>query len=287
MLQCLLPSRSVIVVATPLVLAQSSWAKPLGEYLNTSLAPGFDWGHPSHTAARCSALLHADTGQGKPGVTAIQTGGGDASSYDRTVTGQCHAIETAWYLDLFPKEATLIIADQIAPIYEGDELVARAERELRPGESKRYDVTYLNKEGRGFVGHATLHAVHVDYHKFICNVMSAINSADVAVGGLVVRGQTTTHDVPNYLGRRDEPLTIESRGGRSSGDRLTGVANNFSNGWMMHAAAYMSRDPEQYGNLMNRRTSRFGEKTPPPTEIVDELYRGDDSLLALKLPRGG
>lgn len=127
-LAAMLPSRSVIIVPTAAVLMQSSWAQPLGNHIAGAGTPGFDWVDPDHSVTRLNEIRQLDLQQSGVVDGQMASVGADASGWDRDVTGQMHALETAWYMSMFPKDVSLLYVDAKLPLDVSPEWVSQTDR---------------------------------------------------------------------------------------------------------------------------------------------------------------
>ena len=225
-LAAILPGRSVIIVPTVLVLAQSTWAQPLGDHIADVAAPGFDWVDPDHTMERLSEIRRTDLTQAGEGKVASV--GADASGWDRDVTGQMHVGEAAWYCKMFPKNARLLHVDSDLPIEVDDAWVAEQLGKLQDGEETTLEVTQMVDDGSTRVGPVKVRSISFDYHEFICKVMTMVNDAPIRWANYEVDGPGQEFSLagadPEFKG-----LSIYSNGGRRSGDAATGIGNSWSN----------------------------------------------------------
>ena len=281
-LAALFPGRSVIIVPTILILAQSMWAQPLGDHIGSTAPPGFDWADPAVTSQRLDELRRQDLA--KTGSTPIECGGADASGWDRDVTGQDHAGETAWYLAVSPEEVRLLHVDSELPIDVDDEWVRARKEELSDGEYREYEVTGIATDGSERLTTVKASPVSFNFHEFIVKIMTMINDAPVtwadyeadSTGVICTLPGTDHHDMK----------CIVSNGGRRSGDAATGIGNSWSNLVKLESMSLMSRDPKLLA-LLGKRAAIAGEEPPRPFLVVDALTRGDDSAVLIELPSGG
>jgi hypothetical protein len=281
-LAALNPGRSVIIVATNLVLAQSSWAQPMGDYIAGSGAPSFDWVDPWHSADRLDQLRRGDLDQ-QDGTTVLV--GADASGWDRDVTPQMHAGETARYCALFPKEVTSLVVDAELPIDVSDDWVAGMLSAVAEGEEIVEMVTGIRNDGVEVTVEARVSKVSFDFHEYICKIMTFINDSPIAWGDYEVDAPGVEYNLSGALPRL-KGLSIVSNGGRTSGDAATGIGNSDSNNTNTRAEALMSQRPE-LKKLMDRRAALQGEPPGSAFEVVDMLSRGDDMAVLVSLRDGG
>ena len=281
-LAAMMPGRSVIIVPTILVLAQSTWAQPLGDHIAGAGTPGFDWVDPWHTSDRLDQLRRLDLDQAGANPRALV--GADASGWDRDVTSQMHAGEAAWYCALFPEEVELLVADTNLPVSVGDEWIATQLGSLAEGEEVEDEVTGIRNDGVEVTQTAKISKVSFNYHEFICKVMSMVNDAPIAWGDYEVDAQGSVYTIDAALPRLSG--SIVSNGGRRSGDAATGIGNSWSNLVITDAGAVMSRDPS-LKKMILRRCANQGEEPGGPYDIVDVLGRGDDLAVVIELQKGG
>lgn len=283
-LAAILPSRSVIIVPTVLVLAQSTWAQPMGAYVNDVGTPGFDWVDPYHTTTRLDAIRRADLDQGDTRGPSASVGA-DASGWDRDITPQDHASETATYLSMFPDEVELLYVDAPMPVRVSDSFVDNILSRLGPGETMTgIELTGVDGEGGEHLVTGDMRAVRFNYHEFICKVMTMVNDAPVRWADYEIESQgirVTTPAIGNGV-----QYEIVSNGGRRSGDAITGLANTDTNLVKSYASALMSRSPELAALI--RRRCKYHD-TPPPVQhvLVDDFARGDDRATVIALLEDG
>jgi len=280
-LAALFPGRSVIIVPTVQVLAQSTWAQPIGNYIAGTASPEFDWVDPWHSSDRLDALKRADLAQGgdKPRASV----GADASGWDRDVTSQMHAGEAAWYCALLPEETTLLYVDAELPIDVNELWVSEMLSSLAEGEVREEKVPGMRDDGVPVTITVLVEKLTFNYHEFICKVMSLINHAPICWGDYEVDAPGIELNIDGALERLSG--VICSNGGRRSGDAATGIGNSWSNCVVSRSGATMTRDP-QYKKLLQRRAQLQGEEPPEPYSIVDLLGRGDDLALVIELEGG-
>jgi len=282
-LAALMPGRSVIIVPTVMILAQSLWAQPLGDHIAGVASPGFDWVDPDHTVRRLDSLRKADLAQADP--KPLATVGADASGWDRDIVGQFHAGETAWYCAMFPKDVSLLFIDTPLPVDVTDVWVADKLAELSAGGEGTYEVTQILSDGSETVGKVKARVVRFDFHEFICKVMTLVNDAPLAWGDYeadaVGQPFSLSGSLPELKG-----YSIKSNGGRRSGDGITGLGNSWTNIVVSKAAAKMSVKPE-LDNLRRRRASLHDTPFAGGYDAVDLIGRGDDlAILIRKLGQG-
>jgi len=282
-LAALMPGRSVIIVPTILVLAQSTWAQPLGDYIANKASPGFDWVDPAHSSERLDTIRRLDLGQA--GSNPWATVGADASGWDRDVTSQMHAGEAAWYCKMFPKQVRLLYVDSELPIDVDDSWIAGLLGQLQDGEEMTTEVTQMVSDGSTRVGPVNVRPVTFDYHEFICKVMTMVNDAPLAWGDYKVDAPGVEYD----LGGADpsfKDLSIVSNGGRRSGDAATGIGNSWSNLVVTQSYCDMSQEP-RFSKLVARRAALQGEGNGGPIKLIDNFTRGDDAVVVIEMLKGG
>jgi len=289
-LAALFPSRTVIVVDGTSVFCQATWFQPLNRLIMSSAAPGYDWVHPTHTRARMSALIEADVTQAAAGDGfEVQTIGLDASGWDRSVTGWDHAWETAFYLDLFPREFDMITCDAPDPLKDGDDVIEmlNAEFDNSARTSIRKQVTLVSTQGTEYARYVRFWRKNIDYHHFITVVMSGVNGCDLALADLTVSQPVRKFRVPDpFKERGDQDYFITTRGGRSSGDGGTGTGNNHTNLLGMKISDTLSKRSQQDQPLQAARCKRMGIPYPQNITVADMFARGDDLAAVLVLPIG-
>ena len=282
-LAAILPSRSVIIVPTCLVLAQSTWAQPMGAYVNDSATPGFDWVDPYHTSVRLEAIRAGDLAQADTRGPSASVGA-DASGWDRDVTSQDHAMETATYLSLFPERAELVYIDSPLPVDVDDEFMATLLVEQKGGKISQLELTGVDEEGGEHIVQCTSRNVEFDYHEFMCKVMTMVNDAPLCWADYEVDATGVLTQVPDIGNGRK--YAIVSNGGRRSGDAITGLGNTVTNLVLSYAASLMSFDPS-LNKMIQRRASRLDTGDMIQHYVVDDFARGDDRATLITLPRGG
>lgn len=282
-LAAILPSRSVIIVPTALVLLQSTWAQPLGTYVNDAGTPGFDWVDPYHTSVRLEEIRAGDLSQADTRGPSASVGA-DASGWDRDVTGQDHAMETATYLSLFPEEVELVYIDAPLPVDVEDSFMARLKADQSGGKVSQLELTGVDEEGGEHLVQATSYNVKFNYHEFICKVMTMVNDAPLRWADYEVDAPGVIQQVPSIGNGRK--YTIVSNGGRRSGDAITGLGNTITNLILSIAASLMSFDPS-LTKMVARRASRLDTGPMIPHYVADDFARGDDRATLIVLPQGG
>ena len=284
-LAALLPSRSVIIVPTILVLAQSTWAQPLGDYIVGVASPGFDWVDPDHTVKRLNDIRRADLDQSDPRgrVAAV---GADASGWDRDVPAQEHAYETGFAIATSPEEVDLLYIDASLPVDVDLAFTSAAKARLAAGGEEQTVLTGVDAEGGEHKVDATMRVVSFNYHDFISKIMTMINDCPLAWADYQGDAKGVIADVPGSTKYSSKMRRIVSNGGRRSGDAFTGLANTFSNLVVSKAASILSRDP-RHSKLLARRCSLQGVEPPKPHFVLDDFARGDDRAVAIVLPGGG
>jgi len=279
-----LPSRSIIIVPTCQILAESLWAQPLGDHITGVASPGFDWVDPDHTVKRLSDIKQLDLQQGHEQGD-IATVGADASGWDRDVVGQFHACETAWYMSMFPEEAELLYVDAGLPLVASKEWVAATVGELQAGGEGTYRVVGLLPDGSERTQTVTARIVRFNFWEYISKVMTTINDAPIKWADYEVDAIGKAYDLsrfdPQFSG-----LEIVSNGGRRSGDAATGIGNTWTNLVVTRSAAKMSRLPA-LTKLRQRRANLQGTPVSGGYQDVDALARGDDLALAIRLDDEG
>jgi hypothetical protein len=281
-LAAMMPGRSVIIVPTVIVLAQSSWAQPLGDYIAGAGTPGFDWVDPWHTSDRLDTLRRLDIDQAGDEPRALV--GADASGWDRDLTCQMHAGETAWYCAMFPEEVRLVVIDAQLPLSVGDEWIANALGSIPDGEEVLERVIGIRNDGVEVTQDGKVSTVSFNYHEFICKIMSMVNDAPIAWADYEVDAQGSDYTIDAALPRLSG--TIVSNGGRRSGDAATGIGNSWSNLVITDAGAEISQTPS-LSKMVARRCAVQGEEPGGPYDIVDVIGRGDDLAVVVSLLRGG
>lgn len=282
-LAAILPSRSVIIVPTCLVLAQSTWAQPMGAYVNDAAVPGFDWVDPYHTSVRLEAIRAGDLAQADTRGPSASVGA-DASGWDRDVTSQDHAMETATYLSLFPERAELVYIDSPLPVDVDDEFMATLFTEQKGGKESQLELTGVDEKGGEHIVQCTSRNVEFDYHEFICKVMTMVNDAPLCWADYEADSTGVLTQVPDIGNGRK--YAIVSNGGRRSGDAITGLGNTVTNNILSYAASLMSFMPS-LNKMVARRASRLGTGALIPHHVVDDFARGDDRATLITLPQGG
>jgi len=277
-LAALNPGRSVIIVPTNLVEAQSMWAQPLGDYIAGSGTKSFDWVDPWHSADRLDQLRRGDLDQTGNDIVLC---GLDSSGFDRDVTPQMHAGEAAWYCAMFPKEVTSLVVDAQLPIDVSDEWVQGMLSAVSGGGEIVEKVTGVRSDGVEVTLDVTVKSLTYDFHEFICKIMTMINDAPIAWGDYEVDAPGVEYSIAGALPRL-KGLSIVSNGGRRSGDAATGLGNSWSNNVNTRCGAKMSQRPE-LKKLMDRRAAMQGEPPGGPFEVEDLFSRGDDLALRLRM----
>jgi len=284
-LAAVLPGRSIIVVPTVQILAQSTWAQPLGNLVSEVAVPGFDWVDPDHTVRRLDNVRRADLEQGDTRGPMASVGA-DASGWDRDVVAQDHASETALYLAMFPEEVELLYIDTPLPVDVNKEFVTSLTRELSAGGTKELKLTGLDNRGGEHIVTGTARVIHFDYHDFICKVMTMVNDAPLTWGDYVGDARGVLAQVPGARRWSSRPRWVVSNGGRRSGDAITGLGNTWTNLVISEAAASMSRDPA-LATLCARRASLLGTEPTRAHVLIDDFARGDDRATVVLLLKGG
>lgn len=282
-LAAMLPSRSIIIVPTCLVLAQSTWAQPIGDHIAGVATPGFDWVDPAHSVTRLNDVRQLDLQQG--GARDIATVGADASGWDRDVTGQFIAGETAWYMSMFEKDQSLLYVDAKLPLNVDSAWVAAAVSDLSAGGERTYEVSGLLPDGSEQMTTVTARMVNFDYWEFITKVMSMINDCPLQWADYGMDAPGVTYNM-GFADPAFKDYFMVSNGGRKTGDAATGIGNTWTNLVVTPAAAKMSQLPE-LSRLRARRSGLQGAAVGGPYEIIDAFARGDDLALAIRLPKGG
>lgn len=283
-LAAVLPSRSVIIVPTCAVLAQSTWAQPLGNFIAGTATPGFDWVDPDHSVTRLDQIRQLDLQQSGTGLGVVATVGADASGWDRDVTGQMHAFETAWYMSMFPKEAELLYVDSVFPLDVDSEWVAARIAELKTGGQGKYEVAGILPDGSEKVQSVTAEVLNFDYWEFLCKVMTIINDAPIRWADYEIDSPGTVFPM-GWANPAFADYAIVSNGGRRSGDGATGIGNTWSNLMVTDSASVMSKD-SKFAKLRQRRADLQGTPVSGEYTVLDALARGDDLALALRVGNG-
>lgn len=283
-LAAMLPSRSIIIVSTALVLAQSLWAQPLGNHIAGAASPGFDWVDPGHTVKRLDEIRKRDL---QPGADegVIATVGADASGWDRDVCGQFIAGDTAWYMSMFPQEAEVLYVDSVLPIDVDAQWISNTRAELSAGGEGSYRVTAILSDGSETTTEVTAKILRFDMWEYITKVMSMINDSPIRWADYEIDAQGMEYDLgrinPTFKG-----YYVYSNGGRKTGDAATGIGNSWSNDVVTGCAAAMSRMPE-LADLVRRRATLQETPVSGGYTVVDKLHRGDDLALVIKLDKKG
>jgi len=282
-LAAMLPSRSIIIVSTVLVLAQSLWAQPLGNHIAETATPGFDWVDPDHSIVRLDEIRMQDLAQA--GAHPIASVGADASGWDRDVTGQMIAGDTAWYMSMFPQKARLLYIDTILPVEVSDEWVQATKSELGLGETGTYRLTQLLNDGSLTTGDCDARVIEFDMWEFISKVMTLINDCPIRWADYEMDAPGILYDLagadPAFRGYH-----VISNGGRKTGDAATGIGNSWANLVVTPAAAAMHRDPS-LAKVIARRTALQDSPPGKPYVVKDMFSRGDDLALLIELTHGG
>jgi len=282
-LAAILPSRSVIIVPTCAVLAQSTWAQPLGNYIAGAATPGFDWVDPDHSVTRLDQIRQLDLQQEGSGQT-IATVGADASGWDRDVTGQMHAMETAWYMSMFPQNVKLLYVDAPLPMDVDSTWVQSAIADLSAGGTQEYEVAAILSDGSVKMQNVTAELLDFDYWEFICKVMTIINDAPIRWADYEFDAVGTPFNM-GWAGQQFAKYNIVSNGGRRSGDGATGIGNTWDNLIVTPAAAKMSKHPK-LAKLRARRAALQDTPVSGGYEVIDAFARGDDLALAIAVDGG-
>ena len=283
-LAAMLPSRSIIIVPTVLVLAQSMWAQPIGNHIAGSAAPGFDWVDPGHSVKRLDEIRQLDL-QSKGLDSPVATVGADASGWDRDVVGQFHAGEAAWYMSMFEKEQTLLYVDAQLPIDVSEQWVADRVGSLSAGGTETSRVSAILPDGSITTTTAKAEVVTFDFWEFITKVMTMVNDAPIRWADYEIDAPGVIYDMGLY-NEAFEGYKIVSNGGRRSGDAATGIGNSWTNTMVTRSAPKMRND-SKYADMVKRRAALQGNEPGPAYEVYDYFSRGDDLAMAIKLPKGG
>jgi hypothetical protein len=283
-LAAMMPSRSVIIVPTCQILAQSTWAQPLGDYIAGNATKGFDWVDPWFSSDRLDQLRRADLAQASDKPVALV--GADASGWDRDVTSQMHAGEAAWYCAVTPEQVTSLVVHADLPIDVGDEWVASMLAATAGGERVMEKVTGIRNDGVEVTIDAEVYQLSYNYHEFVCKVTTMVNDAPIAWADYEVDAVGVEHELSGSGLTSLKNMSIVSNGGRRSGDGATGIGNSWSNIVITDAAAAMSQDP-QYSGLIARRATMQGEQPGGSYSIVDALARGDDLAVLIRMDKPG
>jgi len=283
-LAAMLPGRSIIIVSTCLVLAQSMFAQPLGNYIAAAGTPGFDWVDPWHTSKRLEDIKTIDLQQGASAVP-VATVGADASGWDRDVVGQFIASDTAWYMSMFPQNVELLYASSPLPMDVTKEWVASRTAELTTGGQGEHAVTGILPDGSTQVQTVQTELLRFDMWEYISKVMTMINDSPLAWGDYEIDAPGIAYPLGTF-DPKFEGYTVVSNGGRRTGDAATGIGNSWANLVVTPCAAKMSSEGK-LSSLVRRRAALQGGSAGPPYEIIDLLSRGDDLAVAIRLPKGG
>jgi len=283
-LAAMLPSRSIIIVPTALILAESIFAQPLGDHIAGSATSGFDWVDPGHSVRRLDDIRQRDL-QAEGSAEIVATVGADASGWDRDVVGQFHAGEAAWYMSMFPEEVSLLYGDAMLPLDVSSQWVASQIASLSAGGKETSRVPAILPDGSITTTEVTSEVIAFNMWEFISKVVTMINDAPIRWANYEVDAVGIPYDL-GKINPAFEGYSIVSNGGRRSGDAATGIGNTWTNLVVTDSAATMSQAPE-FTEMRTRRAKLQETPLGKPYKVLDALARGDDLALAIALPKGG